>query len=264
MSNIIFIRRQGYLPLTAAWKTATSETDTTILNALNAREAAWIANGLTSKITVQYPMVGGTSGKHALNFMNTALYSLGFVGGWTHASTGALPNGTNAYATTGINASTVFTQNDNHAAFYSRTNATGASRTSIGCYTGAGANSYGLRLKLTANTADCLNASTTAGQLASAANTNSEGFYLMNKTSSAIGGLTLDKNGTQIAANTIAITTNSYPNVTVLIGALTTTLQFDNKECAGVYLGLGLTAGERGLLEDIENQFQTDLGRNIY
>jgi hypothetical protein len=262
--RVVYIRPQGYLPLTAAWKTATSETDTIILNALNTREAAWIANGLTSKITAQYPMVGGTSTKHAFNFMNTALYNLTFNGFWSHSGTGALPNGTNAYATTGINASTVFTQNDNHAAFYSRTNATGASRCAIGSYTGGGANTYGLQLKTSANNAAAFNASNVLTQYALAANTDSQGFYLMNKTSSAIGGLTLDKNGTQIAANTIAITTNSYPNVNVLISALTVTSQFDNKECAGVYLGLGLTAGERGLLEDIENQFQTDLGRNVY
>jgi hypothetical protein len=257
--------KRKYLPLTTSWIAATSETDLTILNALNTFEAGLIANGMNSgDLIAYYPMVGGNSTKHSYNFMNTALYQLTFTGGWTHATTGALPNGTNAYASTGINASTVLTQNDNHAGFYSRTNATGASRTSIGSYTGAGTNSYGLRLKLTANTADCLNASTTAGQTASAANTNSEGFYLMNKTSSAIGGLTLDKNGTQIAANTIAITTNSYPNVNVLIGALRTTLQFDDKECAGVTIGLGLNATKRGQLEDMVNALNTSLSRNVY
>jgi len=265
MSNIIFIRRQSaYLPLTTAWIAATSETDTTILNALNTFEASLIANSLSSDLIAYYPMVGGTSTKHSYNFMNTALYQITFTGGWTHASTGALPNGTNAYASTGINASTVLTQNDNHAGFYSRTNATGASRAAIGSYTGSGTNVYAMQLRLAANTATGYNSSNVAGQTASAANTNSEGFYLMNKTSSAIGGLTLDKNGTQIAANTGAITTNSYPNVNVLIGSLTTALQFDNKECAGVTLGLGLNATKRGQLEDMVNALNTSLSRNVY
>lgn len=260
-------KKQGYLPLTTAWIAATSETDTTILNALNTFEASMIANGMNSgDLIAYYPMVGGNSTKHSYNFMNTALYQLTFTGGWTHATTGALPNGTNAYASTGINASTVLTQNNNHASFYSRTNATGASRCAIGSFTGSGTNVYAMQLRLTTNNAAAFNASNVVTQFALTANTNSQGFYLMNKTSSAIGGLTLDKNGTQIGANTAAVTTNSYPNVNVLIGALTTSLQFDNKECAGVTIGLGLNATKRGQLEDMVNTLNASLSpsRNVY
>ena len=256
-------KKQGYLPLTTAWIAATLETDTTILNALNTFEASLIANSMSSDLIAYYPMVGGSSTKHSYNFMNTSLYQLTFNGFWTHASTGALPNGTNAYANTGINASTVFTQNDNHASFYSSTNAATAARTSIGCYTAIGNVTYAIQLKNT-NNVNGFNCSQTAGQFAAVANTNSQGFYLMNKTSAAIGGLTLDKNGTQIAANTVAVTTNTYPNVNVLIGALTTLLQFDNKECAGVTLGLGLNATKRGQLEDMVNALNTSLSRNVY
>jgi len=264
-ANIIGIMgKSKYLPLTTAWIATTGETDTTIINALNTFEASMIANGMSSDFIAFYPMVGGNSTKHSYNFMNPALYQLTFTGGWTHSATGALPNGTNAYADTGINASTVFTQNDNHASFYSRTNATGASRVCIGSYIGSGSNSYGMQLKLATNTAAVFNASNAAGQFATIANTNSEGFYLMNKTSSAIGGLTLDKNGSQIAANTVAITTNSYPNTNVLISALTTALQFDNKECAGVTLGLGLSGTKRTQSEGMINAFNTTLGRNVY
>ena len=258
-------KKKGYLPLTLAWIAATGETDTSILNALNTFEASLIANGMNSgDIIAYYPMVGGTQTKHSYNFINTALYQLTFFSVWTHSSNGALPNGTNAYASTGINASTVLTQNNNHCGFYSRTNAAGASRACIGSYTGGGSNVYGMQLKLAANTAAAFNASNAAAQFATTANTNSEGFYLMNKTSSAIGGLTLDKNGTQIAANTGAITTNTYPNVNVVIGALTTALQFDNKECAGVTIGLGLNATKRGQLEDMVNALNTSLSRNVY
>ena len=256
--------KSRYLPLTTAWIATTGETDTTILNALNTFEASLIANGMSSDLIAYYPMVGGTSTKHAFNFMNTALYNLSFSGGWTHASTGALPNGTNAYADTGINASSVFTQNNNHASFYSRTNVAGASRAAIGCFTGAGANVYAMQLRLTTNNAAAYNASNVVGNTAVGANTNSEGFYLMNKTSSAIGGLTLGKNGTQIAANTAAVTTNTYPNLNVLIGALTTASQFDNKECAGVTIGLGLNSTKRGQLEDMVNALNTSLSRNVY
>ena len=263
--RLIYIKPAGYLPLTTAWIAATSETDTTILNALNTFEASLIANGMNSgDLIAYYPMVGATQTKHSFNFINTALYQLTFFSVWTHTSNGALPFGTNSYASTGINASTVLTQNNNHVSFYSRTNAAGASRACIGSYTGANPNVYAMQLKLTSNNAAAFNASNAANQFSTTSNTNSEGFYLMNKTSSAINGLTLDKNGTQIAANTGAITTNTYPNANVLIGALTTTLQFDNKECAGVTIGLGLNATKRGQLEDMVNAVNIALSRNVY
>lgn len=264
-ANIIGImgKKQAYLPLTTAWIAATGETSTTILNALNTFEASMIANGMNSgDLIAYYPMVGGTQTKHSYNFMNTALYQLTFFSVWTHSSTGALPNGTNAYANTGINANTVFTQNNNHVGFYSRTNVAGAARAAIGCIVTSPI--YAIQIRTATNVINAYNSSQAVSQFATVANTNSEGFYLSNKTSSAIGGLTLDKNGTQIAANLAAITTNAYPSTNVLISSLTTALQFDNKECAGVTFGLGLNATKRGQIEDMVNALNTALLRNVY
>jgi hypothetical protein len=92
----------SYGTLTTAWIAATGETDLTILGALNTLETDLTTYGLTAKMKALYPFVGGTSTKHSYNFVNTAAYQLSFVGGWTHSSNGALPNGTNAYADTGI------------------------------------------------------------------------------------------------------------------------------------------------------------------
>jgi hypothetical protein len=254
----------GYLPLTTAWIAATGETDTTILNALNTFEASLIANGMnTGDLIAYYPMVGGNETKHAFNFMNTSLYNLTFLNGWTHSATGALPNGTNGYATTNMNANTVLTQNNAHFSFYSRTNTATASRTSIGCYLAGPPNVLALNLKQSGN-ALAGNASNTAGQYPVVANSDSTGFYLSNKVSSAIGGLTLDKNGTQIAANTVAITTNSYPNLNILISTLSPGLQNDNKETAGVTIGLGLNSTKRGQLASMINTLNTALSRNVY
>jgi len=261
--RVVYIRPQGgYLPLTTAWIAATGETDTTILNALNTFEASLIANGMNSDLIAYYPMVGGNETKHAFNFINTSLYNLTFLGVWTHSATGALPNGTNGYATTGLNASTVLTQNDAHISFYSRTNAATANRTSIGCYI-TGTNVLALTLKSSSN-ASTTNASSAAGEYPVVANSDSTGFYLSNKVSSAIGGLTLDKNGTQIAANTVAITTNTYPNSNILISTLSVGFQNDNKETAGVTIGLGLNSTKRGQLASMINTLNTALSRNVY
>lgn len=264
--RLIYIRPHisGYLPLTTAWIAATGETDTTILNALNTFEASMISNSMSSDLIAYYPMVGGNATKHAFNFMNTALYTLSFIGGWTHSSTGALPNGTNAYAPTGINGSTVLTQNNNHISFYSRTAAAAFNRCSIGCNVGGTGSTLALQIRTAGGLANGLNNSQTAGQVASVANADSRGFYLVNKTSASIGGLTLDKNGSQIAANTVAITTNAYANADVILSSLTTVLQRDDKECAGVTIGLGLNSTKRSQLASMINTLNTSLSRNVY
>ena len=114
----------SYGTLTTAWIAATGETDLTILGALNTLESNLTTYGLTSKIKALYPFVGGTASKHKFNFMDArdldAAYRLVFNGGWTHSSTGALPNGTNAYADTFL-IPNVLGQNNAHISYYSRT-----------------------------------------------------------------------------------------------------------------------------------------------
>jgi len=261
--RLVYIRPQsGYLPLTTAWISATGETDTTILNALNTFEASMISNSMSSDLIAYYPMVGGNATKHSFNFMNTSLYQLSFIGGWTHSATGALPSGTDGYAITGLNMSTVLTINNSHLGFYSRSNTAAAARVSIG--NTLSPNFCFMYLKLTGSLARGFNCSATANQYTSASNTNSQGFYLSNKTSASIGGLTLDKNGSQIAANTATITNNTYPNAVVLISSSQGLTEFDDKECAGATVGLGLNSTKRAQLASMINTLNTSLSRNVY
>lgn len=61
-------------------------------------------NNLSTKIDAIYPFIGGDATKHKYNLCNPldtdAAFRLSFSGGWTHSRTGALPNGSNAYANT--------------------------------------------------------------------------------------------------------------------------------------------------------------------
>ncbi len=127
----------GYTLRTIAFGLATGITDATILGALSAMDSSLIAYGLlapgiakTGKIKVLYPYVGGTATTCKFNFVdpqNTdAAYRLTFFGGWTFSSTGALPNGVDAYSNTHFNMKTSITQFKAAFGVYSRTNAVGS------------------------------------------------------------------------------------------------------------------------------------------
>jgi hypothetical protein len=125
-----------------------------------------------------------------------------------------------------------------------------------------------LALKNAAGNLTTAKANQSAGQLVSVANTDSRGFYVSNKTSASIGGLVIDKNGTQVASNSSAITTNSYANLNIFIGASSLSssalgFQYDLKECAFASIGLGLTATERSNYYTIVQAYQTTLSRNV-
>lgn len=82
--------------------------------------------GIWYKREAIYPFVGGTASTHKFNLKNPEdsnnAYRLSFSGGWTHASTGAKPNGSNGYADSfWIPANTLPEKNSCGMTLYSRT-----------------------------------------------------------------------------------------------------------------------------------------------
>jgi len=127
----------SYGTLTTNWISATGETDTTILNALNDFETEITAIGL-SKFYYVYPFVGGTSNKHSFNFLDTSSYQITWFGGVTHDSNGYTPNGTTGYGDTGFNTTTEgVVTTDFGMTMYSRTASISGNRCHIGASTGA-------------------------------------------------------------------------------------------------------------------------------
>ena len=90
-----------------AFITAAAITDVTQQNAINTLVVDLKGYNIWTKMKALYPFVGGTASTHKFNLKNPldtdAAFRLTFSGGWTHSSTGALPNGTNAYADTKFN-----------------------------------------------------------------------------------------------------------------------------------------------------------------
>jgi hypothetical protein len=120
-----------------AFITAAGITDNTQKTAINTLVLSLKANNIWQKFKAIYPFVGGTATTHKFNLINpadtNAAYRLTFTGGWTHSSTGALPNGTNAYANTYLDTQNDLSLNSGHFSFYSRTNApTAAIRIDMG------------------------------------------------------------------------------------------------------------------------------------
>jgi hypothetical protein len=105
-----------------AFITAAGITDTTQKSAINTLVVNLKAYGIWTKMKAIYPMVGGTATQHKWNLKDprdlNAAFRLVFNGGWVHSSTGAKPNGTNAFAQTGIQPSTVLGLNNTHLSYF--------------------------------------------------------------------------------------------------------------------------------------------------
>ena len=84
-----------------------------------------------------YPFVGGSAASHKFNLKDPrdldAAFRLAFNGGWTHASTGAKPNGSNGWANTYFNPSLNLTTSNGHHSAYLRTILPITRQSSYGC-----------------------------------------------------------------------------------------------------------------------------------
>jgi len=111
-----------------AFITAASITDPTQQSAVNQLVVDLKAASIWTKMSAVYPFVGGSATTHKFNLKDPrdldAAFRLNFQGGWTHSSTGALPNGTNAFAITYLDLSANLGSAKPHLSYYSRTNTT--------------------------------------------------------------------------------------------------------------------------------------------
>ncbi len=245
-----------YGPLTTAWITATSETDPTIISALNTLETDLTTYGLTTKIKALYPMVGGTASKHKFNFMDArdldVAYRLTFNGGWSHASTGSTPNGVNAYANTFM-AGTVIDKNSTHNV-YLRTNSTGI-MADIGIL---GTNGFQTQL-LTRHSNTLYSYYPYTGD--SAPNTDSRGNYTMVNASGI--GKKVYKNATSLISTTFYNENFSGTNFIFSNWGYSAQDRFSNREIASALLGNAFTATEIVNYNTAIQTFQTTLSRQV-
>lgn len=258
--RLLFNRNSGYsYPLTNAFEASTGITDTVIIDSLKQFEYSLLLNGLINKPFAYYPMVGGDASTHKINFMDArdldAAYRLTFNGGWTHSTTGALPNGINAYANTYYTPS-VSDLNSFSVGYYSRTNSN-AIEVDIGSIDGTSA--VLLSMRGPAGTFSSINSLGFSPYI----DTDSLGMYIVSRTSSIL--TKSYKNG--VDRNSDPTGSISTPTQSIYLGAwnnIGTAAYFSSKECASAFISLGLTPTESITLSGLINTLQTALGRNVY
>lgn len=279
--SITGIQAAQFDPDALAFISAATITDTTQRYAINNLVVGLKLNSLWSKFSAIYPFAGSTATTQKWNLKDPrdldAAYRLSFSGGWTHTSTGALPNGTNSIASTFYTYADA-TTNSTHLSYYSRTNSTpGTGQASfpveIGNSTNTSAPVIEYSIQVASGTSP--NISLRARQYSdpdqgqyngqifvsnSGSSATSQGFYISTRTSST--SFKVFKNGAQFGSNT---TTSTF----TLSGATAITIargaggSFSNRECALASIGLGLTDAESLTFTSLVQRYQTALSRAI-
>ena len=230
-------------------------TDPTITTATYQLVAGLQADGLWSKMKAIYPMVGGNATAHSYNLKDTTKFQITWNGGWTHSSTGSLPNGTNAYAET-LNPNVSLTT-PSHLSKYTSTNANrGTDEIDMGVasfwlsawYNGSGYNSI---LARNQSNSVLLNGGTV---------TDSRGFVLTTKIGTTAK---IFKNNVQKDSKTDTETT--YANYGIYLGAgnFSGPNYYSVRNFSFASIGDGLSDTEASNLYTRIQTFQVTLGRNV-
>lgn len=219
------------------------------------------ANSLWTSMYAIYPMVGASAAACAQNLVSSS-YTGTFSGGWTYASTGAKPNGTNAYMSMGLIPSTALASvSSNHLSYYSRTQEFGSYSFDWGTYDLT--NEFNLSLGFNAFTNNKLtvNYGYPSNAINAANNTSTQGFLIGSRTSTT--SLKLYYNNVTIGTNTTTLA-SSRPTSQMWLGAENSGgANYSPRECAFASIGNGLSDTDASNLYTNVVTFQTSLSRNV-
>jgi hypothetical protein len=259
-----------------AFITAAGITDPTQQTAINTLVVGMKADNIWTKMKAIYPFVGGTSTSHKYNLKDPrdldAAFRLSFNGGWTHSSTGATPNGVNAYADTFLIPSTYL----DYAAvgYYSRTSTAenginDANGIVIGVRSDNGAtvnNTLNLRVKSNpSNNNDYFYSRTGVSTRTSSRKVDASGIGFFIGTHNSGIGVTLYRNAVDMNPTYFDFA-RSTPNLSIYIGSLNnkgTASEFSLKESAFAFISDSLTSTEVTNITNRVQTYQTTLSRQV-
>jgi len=256
----------AYDPDAQAFFTASGLTGATNLNAVNQLVLDLKSYGIWTKMKAIYPIIGGTAALHKWNLKDPrdldAAFRLVFNGGWTHSSTGALPNGTNGYADTKLNMSTNYSVNTSvHISYYSRTSGAFTSQ-DMSVFNGTTYTALAIQ-RGTAPNQSFFAANETVSYI-SATDTNGAAFYISNRTALNVNNGW--RNSTKVATGTNIA--GIRPSLNMFLANMNVNGSPDaglygQRECAFASIGDGLTDTDAGNLYTAVQAFNTTQGRNV-
>lgn len=250
-------------PEAQAFITAAGITDATQQVAINTLVLSLKADGLWTKMSAIYPMVGGTATTHKFNLKNpldtNAAFRLTFNGGWTHSSTGALPNGTNGWANTFLIPNTSLSQDSAHVSFYSRTNI--ASGVDIGSSNAGFPGGIYILNRYSADLRNYINLHGASSIIEFSGYARGDGFFCLRRNNSTqIINSRNAVNTTYLQPSTIKTTFSI--SISTLNNGGSNTL-YSARECAFASIGDGLTDTDAANLRTNVQVFQTALNRQV-
>ena len=235
---------------------ASGVTDLTQKNAINTFFTTCKTDGTYSKLLQANLHFLGSASKNIVNLVNPS-NSISYSSGWTFNSSGATPNGTSAYISTGITPSlNSFLQlNSTHLSYYGRSNGVGALIGGFSNYRGYIIHNLSGASYLT------VNSSSTTSYTA----VNPTGFFIMNRNSSTTEKLF--KNGASFLTN--AVNSSAKDDGEIYIGAVSRYLapfggSYTDVPCSFSSVGLGFTDAEAANFSNAVNTMMTSLGINVY
>jgi hypothetical protein len=247
-------------------------TDPTEISAITTLVSQLETENLLTEIYAAYPFVGGTSTSNMYNLVNPQdtdeAFRLSFNGGWTFASNGATPNGSNAFANTHLNP--FLTLNNTDLAtwgYFSRTDNAVAGEYVMGAANdlGGGNTEGGTQLIIRRDT----NLSYALSDFSTVTNrgtsttsiTIGSGFFIGAQQGA---NMKLFRDGSLRSSNTIPTTGLNPPSRDVYLGAINasgTAVGFTDKRCVFSFVSKKLTDSQIVSLNTIVQTFQTNLGR---
>lgn len=246
-------------PDAVAFLTAAGITDATITLAIDTLVKDLKSYGIWTKMKALYPFVGGTASTHKFNLKDpqdtNAAFRLVFSGGWTHSATGALPNGTNAFADTFIVPSFDLNLNDVHASGYVRNNL----QANAPIFSAENASTFNDGLYCWPRISGTYSVRVNDNTSEAGASTDSRGYHIINRTASNVKKY-FKNNILEFNATTASTNLNAS---SIYISKSRNNNQYGVWQTAFNSFGNGLTDTEAANYYTAVQAFQTTLGRQV-
>ena len=219
------------------------------------------ADNIWNSMEAIYPMVGASAAACSQNLKSSS-FTGSFNGGWTFASTGATPNGTNAFMNTGLSPTVSLTNYSAHSSVYNRLIGNNAGF-DLGITNVGNLNEFLLASRRSGRSISGLYDYINANAQVDVAQTSGQGFFNNSITSNT--SQKLYKNGSIIGTNT-NLNASTPSNFSIFLGAVNLNnagVEFTSNEYAFSSIGDGLTDAQSANLYAAVQAFQTTLSRQV-